>query len=62
MSWKLNNDEGHFYYEAAPDDVAGGGSGGGASSPGLRRRWTESIEMMGTPIAAVRDRFSKSYR
>lgn len=62
VSWKLNNDEGHFYYEAAPDDVAGGGSGGGASSPGLRRRWTESIEMMGTPIAAVRDRFSKSYR
>lgn len=56
VSWKLNNNEGHFYYEAAPDDATAG-----ASSPGLRRRWTESFEMMGTPITAVKNRFSRTY-
>lgn len=55
VSWKLNNDEGHFYYEAAPDNVVV------VDSPGLRRRWTETFEMMESPMAAVKDRFSRSY-
>lgn len=55
VSWKLNNDEGHFYYEAAPDNVVV------VDSPGLRRRWTETFEMMESPMAAVKNRFSRSY-
>lgn len=57
VSWKLNNDEGHFYYEAAPEDPRVVDVG----SPRLRRRWTESFEMMGTPVAKVKDRFSRTY-
>jgi hypothetical protein len=55
VSWKLNNDEGHFYYEAAPEGVVE------VESPRLRmRRWSQSFEMM-SPVAAVKDRFSRSY-
>ncbi|SMR49904.1 unnamed protein product [Zymoseptoria tritici ST99CH_3D1] len=57
VSWKLNNDEGHFYYEAAPEGVVD------VQSPRMRmsRRFSQSFEMMASPIASVKDRFSRAH-
>lgn len=55
VSFKMNNDDGHYYVEShdpTPHVV-------GVESPRLsRRRWTESFEMLASPASRLTSRFS----
>lgn len=57
LHWKLNNDEGHYYVE--PQEPVDRGMVS-VDSPRLsRQRWTETFEMMGSPAASLKQRFSR---
>lgn len=56
LRWKLNKEGDHYFVENQETRS----TGVDVSSPRLsRRRWTESFEMMGSPVSTVKDRFSR---